>query len=581
MRRFVDIVLLAVACYLVYFGYLNDHPYIKTEGLRAIVVHEMLERDGFTMPTVHHKPYLNKPPLAAWTTTWLARQLGRFDEQVARLPSAVAGTALVLLMYGLGESWIRRGAGLAAGVFTLLCPTVADYAVRAELDMPFTFLCTCNIVLVFAALRRRGWPGAVLWLAAYLFALLAAMWKGPHSLIFMWLTLLGRGWLRRDWSWRRAPAQWIGLAAALGVLVWWTRALSAFAGAAQVGNTAAIELLARLLPHRGEHLLEILTFIPMLLIVTLPASVFVAMTFSRRVRHALTGDEIIEPPSRALPVRLGAFVTGWWRWMGADDRRILLAAWLVPSLAFMLWAPAKAARYCLPIMPPLLALAAMVAVRLEDDHTGDGKGPKLANAAWRGLFCALGLASVCGVVGLVLALTGRNASAEQSTWVTWGFLIVGGIIPLVVELGDSRGRSLRTRLILCLIGLLAWQPVLHNVLWAREASQESQQETAEQIDQLVSQGARLYVLGVHEYHNVAIYAQTPFEFADSLDDALVRARLRDPQADRAYAIFRAEEAEELTAGAQARHTVLFRFDKLRQDNVCVEIRPAEARIPPG
>jgi 4-amino-4-deoxy-L-arabinose transferase-like glycosyltransferase len=139
LHRALDILLLVLVCYLVLFANLDRHEYIKTEGLRAIVATEMLERDGWSMPTVHHQPYLNKPPLYAWTTVWLSRQADGLTEQIARIPSALAGTALVLLMFALAERWIGRGTGLVAATFTLLCPTIADYAVRAELDLPFSF----------------------------------------------------------------------------------------------------------------------------------------------------------------------------------------------------------------------------------------------------------------------------------------------------------------------------------------------------------------------------------------------------------------------------------------------------------
>ena len=77
---------------------------------------------------------------------------------------------------------------------------------------------------------------------------------------------------------------------------------------------------------------------------------------------------------------------------------------------------------------------------------------------------------------------------------------------------------------------------------------------------------------MREYHDVAVYAITPFEFAASLDDALTRARALAPETDRAHAIFRTDETEELTTGAKTQYTVLFNFTRADKDNVCVEIR---------
>jgi len=593
LQRLADILLLVVVCYLVFFGYLSDHKFIKTEGLRAVVVQEMRTRDGFTMPTVHLQPYLNKPPLYAWTTTWLSRQMDRFDEEVARLPSAAAGTGLVMLMYLLGERWIRRGAGLAAATFTLLCFTVTEYSVRAELDMPFTLFCTCNIVLTHAALRARGTREFALWLAAYAFALLAAMWKGPHSLIFMWLFMIGwslvrirvsgsaggASWWRRqlaalraDMYWLRRPGQIVGAVLCLGTLVFWTRNLSQFAGAGAVGYTAAIELLARLVPHRLDHLLDLLMFLPMLLVITLPSSAFAVFTFFSKTRMLAWGRDRRWHGGTTFWPMLGNGLLTWWLWMRRGVRRQRLAAWIVPTLLFMLWAPAKSPRYCLPVFPPIILLGTLVALRLDEDRTHDGQGPAASTRVWRTLFALIAGLGVLGVAGLALALARMDVAGVTASWRPWAFLAIGCMLPLTVELLHPRGRSLRTRLILSLVALLAWQPIVHEVWWPLRIARESQRATAQRIHEIVPVGARLYVLGVHEYHDVAVYAITPFEFAHSLDDALARARALAPETDRAYAIFRTDETEELTSGATAQYTVLFNFTRADKDNVCVEIR---------
>lgn len=66
MSRGLEVLILLAVCGAAFFTGLGRHDYVKTEGLRAVVVEEMLERDGLSMPTVHGEPYLKKPPLYAW-----------------------------------------------------------------------------------------------------------------------------------------------------------------------------------------------------------------------------------------------------------------------------------------------------------------------------------------------------------------------------------------------------------------------------------------------------------------------------------------------------------------------------------
>ncbi len=569
MQRLLEILLLLVVCYLAFFTTLKRHDYIKTEALRAIVVDEMLERDGLTMPTVHHTPYLKKPPLYAWITTLLARQAGGLDEQLARLPSAVCGTLFVLLMYLLGERWIGRDGGLTAGAFALLSPTIADYAVRAELDLPFSFFCAVNMALTLTALRARGVVAGLCWLLAYAAALTASMWKGPHVLIFMWLTLLAYGGLTRSWRFLKSPAQWIGLAATLGVLVWWTAALSAFAGPSTVGRSAALELLVRLVPHKAGHLVEFVTFLPMLVIITLPASAFMLLGFRRDVR---TSCGLAAAPATAAT---GVWPTlrNWWRAHWAQEHTRMMVLWLVPSLAFMLWAPAKAPRYSIPLFPPIFLLAALVAVRLNPvtDSTR-----RHVDRVWRVFFGALAAAGIFGLVRMIAGFFGLNFGlGDADAWRPWAFLAVGGLIPLTVDLVYRGRRMLRARLIVTLAAILGLQPVLHDVWWPLRVRHDTQRPAAEQIDETVPAGTRLFVLGDHEYHDTAIYAATPLKFAASLDDALAQAG-----GERAYAICPADEVEELTEDAAARHEVLFHFDRLGEDHLCLLVQPAPGPATP-
>src|SRR5690606_1032653 len=81
----VELLVILGLCGVLFFPFLGRYEFIKTEPLRALVVREMLERPGLTMPTLHHQPYLKKPPLYAWTCVLMARATGEMNEYIARL----------------------------------------------------------------------------------------------------------------------------------------------------------------------------------------------------------------------------------------------------------------------------------------------------------------------------------------------------------------------------------------------------------------------------------------------------------------------------------------------------------------
>src|SRR5262245_26018074 len=72
-------------------GRLSYHEAFVAQGSR-----EILDSGGWLNPTIGGLPWLEKPPLPWWLTATLGRCSGGVDETVARLPSVLAATAMVL-----------------------------------------------------------------------------------------------------------------------------------------------------------------------------------------------------------------------------------------------------------------------------------------------------------------------------------------------------------------------------------------------------------------------------------------------------------------------------------------------------
>ncbi len=573
LNRFVEVAVLLAVCGYVYFANIHHHEYIGTEGLRAVVVEEMLARPGLSMPTVHADPYLKKPPLYAWTTTLVARALGRFDEQVARMPSGVSATLLILVMYLLGERWIGRGGGFAAAILTLLNPTIGDYGVRAELDLPFSLLCTGSLAVALEAINRRGVAAFVSWFAVYFLALAAALWKGPHSLIFLWLTLIGYGWIRNDWRFLKAPAQWMMLVAVLGTLVYWTSALAEFAGPSSVGRAAGIELFSRLLPHKAGHFLSILTFLPMLVVITVPASVFALLTFRDDVRNscglavaAQAGELPIVRDTKAQQLR--NTLQDWWKSLTTNRLGALLLAWLIPNLIFMTIAPAKSPRYTIPVFPPMILFGAWVMILLET-HGRDAHIARHGRRVWRVVFAVPAVLGLGSLIRLIAGFAGTTLGIGRvDEHAIWAMLAAGTLLPLVIELSSKHGRSLRTRLLLCLLLLLALQPALHGILWPMREASDSQRDFCVAAERLVPASETIYVIGKREYPDNQIYSGRLFHFLRTPE------AIRERVAEGAFwALVQSDEVKKYIEPAGVDYELAHEFDRADDMHYILRISP--------
>src|SRR5260370_40815348 len=115
MSRRLSAGVLIVFCGVLFFHGLTG-PLYRTEGLRALVASEMLRRGDPIVPTACGEPLLTKPPLGYVGVVLASLPLGSVRPWTARLPSAVAATLTVLLLYGLVRRVPGGGAGLAAAL---------------------------------------------------------------------------------------------------------------------------------------------------------------------------------------------------------------------------------------------------------------------------------------------------------------------------------------------------------------------------------------------------------------------------------------------------------------------------------
>ncbi|MEW6264680.1 MAG: glycosyltransferase family 39 protein [Thermodesulfobacteriota bacterium] len=151
----------------------------RDEGEYATVAQAMIERSDWVIPHVNGRPYYEKPALFFWLMALSFQTFGQ-NEAAGRLPSALAGLALVGLMAWFAR---RRGGdtlGLLSALMTSSSLLTVLLARVALLDMLLTLFTTASLFFFYEGYvaetddgRRRFY----LW--AWLAMSLAFLTKGP------------------------------------------------------------------------------------------------------------------------------------------------------------------------------------------------------------------------------------------------------------------------------------------------------------------------------------------------------------------------------------------------------------------
>jgi 4-amino-4-deoxy-L-arabinose transferase-like glycosyltransferase len=355
--RIVAILCLLALCGVLFFLGLNASELYQTESLRAILAAEFLHSGNWIVPRLYGQPLLTKPPgmyaaiaLASWP-------FGRVSAATARLPSALAATATVLLFYTVFARRLGRRAGLIAAVVLPASVLWLGRVPSAEIDLvqlawvAAALLCALRVLEVAEQQTRAGsvsdgkasvayaagsfrewvwWQLALLCVAGGLLT----KWTAPA---FFYLTVVPLLWCRGQLRLLlRRPHLLSVFVAALPCLAW------AAAAAAQTGwgpllNAVRGEALPRLSPahHTRPYPWHDLGMFPVgFLAANLPWSAAVLWTLSPR--FAQLWDE--------------------------RGRRLLqlLHCWTWPNLLFWSIVPGHHLRHALPLQPGLAGLAALV-----------------------------------------------------------------------------------------------------------------------------------------------------------------------------------------------------------------------------
>ncbi|MBV8731403.1 MAG: glycosyltransferase family 39 protein [Acidobacteriia bacterium] len=101
-------------------------------------------------------PALEHPPLFIWVQAALFQWFG-FSDTLARLPSALCGWLIVLLVFWLAQRILDERAAVLAMFVMAGTIYFLKYAARAMTDVPFTFLCLASLCACLLADENPRW----------------------------------------------------------------------------------------------------------------------------------------------------------------------------------------------------------------------------------------------------------------------------------------------------------------------------------------------------------------------------------------------------------------------------------------
>jgi 4-amino-4-deoxy-L-arabinose transferase-like glycosyltransferase len=292
------------------------------------------------LPRFNRELLPDKPILFHWLAA-VPCAIAGFSEGAVRLPSAIAGAALVGWTAALGVQLFGAPAGLVGGALLATTPALFNRARVARPDALFVLLFSLALGLAFRWWRDGRRRDASLALACLGAATLA---KGPVGPVLFALTVGGflfwQGDLRRVRELATGPGL---LALAVLGLGWYVVALAGW------GETFVREHLV------GRYLRN------------LAGGLVTGQSYSHRPLSYHLRFYFLHLPAIALPWTPLALVTLWQAWRRdrlADPRLRFLLCWVAAPVVAFTPAEWKLRYYLLPVLPAVALMAAPSVVAL-------------------------------------------------------------------------------------------------------------------------------------------------------------------------------------------------------------------------
>jgi 4-amino-4-deoxy-L-arabinose transferase-like glycosyltransferase len=144
-----DVFLIAGFCLLLFgFGAFSGRPLTMHEARLAQTAREMAVNKDYLLPHSGGRPWLERPPLPHWVVIGFDKVFGHHDRViVARLPSAICGTLIVLLCLWMTNKWFGRSTAMLSALILATCKEFWLYSSLAEDDIYLALLVALAMVI--------------------------------------------------------------------------------------------------------------------------------------------------------------------------------------------------------------------------------------------------------------------------------------------------------------------------------------------------------------------------------------------------------------------------------------------------
>jgi 4-amino-4-deoxy-L-arabinose transferase-like glycosyltransferase len=421
-------VITIVAAFVAFANVGSALPLDTHEIYVARTAEEMLDRGNWLTPYLNDALRLKKPPLNYWlvmVANGVLEPDGIVSEFEARLPSVLAGIALVIMTMVIGLLLFERRAALLAGLLVASSGGFAAYTHSARPEMTYAALCTAGLLgfcLAEFSYGRDGgaWrAGLAAWSgwAAFGLALLA---KGPQLPVVMILAwYVGAAAAGRLKASLMATRPWTGAVIAATIGAWWYIAI--WATVPEAGDVWWGETVDR---YRGSSeswwaLLEPYYFYRTAVLV-IPWVVFFVMALITPWYVQQHGTR----PARRM----------WW---------LVVIGMAVLSLSF-----GRRWYYMLPLLAPLALLMSTAAIEMATNIAGLRKRPLWVTGV---ALHAVGIATF-----MVMAVVARESAGDhRAEVVVLVVLAVATLLLLVVRTSRERLGDIGGLAVVCLFAAIA------------------------------------------------------------------------------------------------------------------------------